>query len=157
MPLRAKKPRAWTNEYARHGTQTLLAALEIATGKVVAQVRESAAENGLLEFYGRRRESYSHGELHVVLDNLNIHQNEAAQQWLLRHPRVHFHYTPTQASWMNMIECFFSILTRQALTQSVQRSKKNLKDFLLRYLKKYSQNPTPFTWTRGPEHFQRRG
>src|SRR5664280_2873440 len=84
-----------------------------------------------------------------------IHKNEAAKQWLLRHPRVHFHYTPTHASWMNMIECFFSILTRQALTQSVQRSKKELKDFLLRYLKQYSHNPTPFTWTKGPEHFQR--
>src|SRR5664280_875137 len=89
------------------------------------------------------------------VDNLNIHKNEAAKQWLLRHPRVHFHYTPTHASWMNMIECFFSILTRQALTQSVQRSKKELKDFLLRYLKQYSHNPTPFTWTKGPEHFQR--
>jgi transposase len=59
-----------------------------------------------------------------VLDNLNIHKNEAAKQWLLSHPRVHFHYTPTHASWMNMVECFFSILTRQALTQSVHRSKK---------------------------------
>ena|ERR1700677_3055162 len=66
-----------------------------------------------------------------------------------------FSLHPTHASWMNMIECFFSILTRQALTQSVQRSKKELKDFLELYLKKYSQNPTPFTWTKGPEHFQR--
>jgi transposase len=76
-----------------------------------------------------------------------MRKNEAAKQWLLRHPRVHFHYTPTHASWMNMIECFFSILTRRALTQSVQRSKKDLKDLLLRYLKKYSEDPTPFTWT----------
>src|SRR5204863_216604 len=82
-------------------------------------------------------------------------KNEAAKQWLLRHPRVHFHYIPTHASWMNMIECFFSILTRQALTQSVHRSKKDLKDFLHRYLKKYSENPTPFTWTKAPEHLQR--
>src|ERR1700683_3375333 len=66
-----------------------------------------------------------------------------------------FSLHPTHASWMNMIECFFSILTKQALTQSVQRSKKDLKDLLLRYLQKYSQNPTPFTWTKGPEHFQR--
>src|SRR5258708_33399140 len=92
---------------------------------------------------------------HVVLDNLNIHKNDAAKQWLLRHPRVHFHYTATHASWMNLIECFFSILTRQALTHSVHRSKKDLKEFLLRYLEKYSKNPTPFTWTKGPEHFQR--
>jgi transposase len=155
LPLRAKKPRGWTNEYVRHGTQTLLAALEIATGKVVAHVRDRRTTVDFLNFMDDVVKSYPLGELHVVLDNLNIHKNEAAKQWLLRHPRVHFHYTPTHASWMNMIECFFSILTKQALTQSVQRSKKDLKDFLLRYLKKYSQNPTPFTWTKGPEHFQR--
>lgn len=155
LPLAAKKIRAWTNEYVRHGTQTLLAALEIATGKVVAQVRDRRTTVDFLSFMDAVVKSYPLQELHVVLDNLNIHKNEAAKQWLLRHPRVHFHYTPTHASWMNMIECFFSILTRQALTQSVQRSKKELKDFLLLYLKQYSQNPTPFTWTKGPEHFQR--
>lgn len=155
LPLRAKKRRAWTNEYVRHGTQTLLAALEIATGKVVAHVRDRRTTVDFLSFMDDVVKSYPLGELHVVLDNLNIHKNEAAKQWLLRHPRLHFHYTPTHASWMNMIECFFSILTKQALTHSVQRSKKDLKDFLLRYLKKYSQNPTPFTWTKGPAHFQR--
>jgi transposase len=155
LPLRAKKPRAWTNEYVRHGTQTLLAALEIATGKVVAHVRDRRTTVDFLSFMDEVVKSYPLGALHVVLDNLNIHKNEAAKLWLLRHPRVHFHYTPTHASWMNMIECFFSILTKQALTKSVQRSKKDLKDFLLRYLKQYSQNPTPFTWTKGPEHFQR--
>src|SRR6267378_2451813 len=155
LPLSAKKPRSWTNEYVRHGTQTLLAALEIATGKVVAHVRDRRTTVDFLGFMDDVVKSYPVRELHVVLDNLNIHKNEAAKQWLLRHPRVHFHYTPTHASWMNMIECFFSILTKQALTQSVHRSKKELKDFLLRYLKKYSENPTPFTWTKGPEHFQR--
>lgn len=155
LPLRAKKIRSWTNEYVRHGTQTLLAALEIATGKVVAHIRDRRTTVDFLSFMDEVVKSYPQGELHVVLDNLNIHKNEAAKQWLLRHPRVHFHYTPTHASWMNMIECFFSILTRQALTQSVQRSKKDLKNFLELYLKKYSQNPTPFTWTKAPEHFQR--
>jgi transposase len=155
LPLGAKKPRAWTNEYVRHGTQTLLAALEIATGNVVAHVRDRRTTVDFLNFMDDVVKSYPVRELHVVLDNLNIHKNEAAKQWLLRHPRVHFHYTPTHASWMNMIECFFSILTRQALTQSVQRSKRDLKDFLLRYLKQYGENPTPFTWTKGPEHLQR--
>jgi transposase len=152
LPLRAKKPRSWTNEYA---TQTLLAALEIATGKVIAHVRDRRTTVDFLSFMDDVLKSYPSHELHVVLDNLNIHKNEAAQQWLLRHPRVHFHYTATHASWMNMIECFFSILTRQALTQSVQRSKKDLKEFLLRYLKKYSENPKPFTWTKGPDKLQR--
>src|SRR5438270_1730889 len=155
LPLSAKKPRSWTNEYVRHGTQTLLAALEIATGKVVAHVRDRRTTVDFLSFMDEVVKSYPSSELHVVLDNLNIHKNEAAKQWLLRHPRVHFHYTPTHASWMNMIECFFSILTRQALTQSVQRSKRDLKDFLLGYLKQYGENPTPFTWTKGPEQLQR--
>src|SRR5271167_4749261 len=155
LPLSAKKPRSWTNEYVRHGTQTLLAALEIASGQVVAHVKQRRTSVNFLRFLKDVVEAFLRPELHMVLDNLNIHKNQAAQCWLKRHPRVHFHYTPTHASWMNMIECFFSILTKQALTQSVQRSKKDLKDFLLRYLKKYSQNPTPFTWTKGPEHFQR--
>ena len=155
LPLRARKPGAWTNEYVRHGTQTLLAALEIATGKVVAPVRDRRTTVDFLSFMDDVVKSYPVNALHVVLDNLNIHKNEAAKQWLLSHPRVHFHYTPTHASWMNMVECFFSILTRQALTQSVHRSKKELKEFLIRYLKRYSENPTPFTWTKGPEHLQR--
>src|SRR6266700_4167137 len=134
LPLSAKKPRSWTNEYVRHGTQTLLAALETATGKVVAHIRDRRTTLDFLSFMDDVLKSYPVRELHVVLDNLNIHKNEAAKQWLLRHPRVHFHYTPTHASWMNMIECFFSILTKQALTQSVQRSKKDLKDLLIRYL-----------------------
>jgi transposase len=155
LPLRTKKPRAWTNEYVRHGTQTLLAALEIATGKVVAHVRDRRTTVDFLSFMDDVVKAYPVNELCVVLDNLNIHKNEAAKQWLLSHPRVHFHYTPTHASWMNMVECFCSILTRQALKQSVHRSKKELKDFLIRYLQKYSENPTPFTWTKGPEHLQR--
>src|ERR1700686_3452427 len=136
LPLRAKKPRSWTNEYARHGTQTLLAALEIATGKVVAHVRDRRTTVDFLSFMDDVVKAYPVNELCVVLDNLNIHKNEAARQWLLSHPRVHFHYTPTHASWMNMVECFFSILTRQALKQSVHRSKKELKEFPLRYLNK---------------------
>jgi transposase len=155
LPLSARKPRAWTNEYKRYGTQTLLAALEIATGKVVAHVRDRRTTVDFLSFMDEVVKSYPVREVHVILDNLNIHKNDAAKQWLLNHPRVHFHYTPTHASWMNMIECFFSILTRQALTQSVHRSRKELKDFLLRYLEKYKENPTPFTWTKGPEHLQR--
>ena len=155
LPLRAKEPRTWTNEYVRQDTQTLLAALEIATGKVVAHVRDHRTTVDFLGFMDDLVKSYPLRQLHVILDNLNIHKNEAAKQWLLHHPRVHFHYTATHASWMNTIECFFSLLTRQTLTHSVQRSQKDLRDLLHRYLKKYSENPTPFTWTKGPEHFQR--
>lgn len=155
LPLRAKKPRSWTNEYVRHGTQSLLAALEIATGKVLAHVKQRRTSVNFLRFMEEVVAAYPEKALHVVLDNLNIHKNEAAQKWLRRHPRVHFHYIPTHASWVNLIECFFSILTRQGLTQSVDQSKRQLKDFLLHYIDNYNQYCTPFVWTKGPEKLQR--
>src|SRR6267378_2343599 len=154
LPLRAKKPRAWTNEYVRHGTQTLIAALEIATGKVVAHVRNRRTSVIFLRFMNDVVRAYGHRELHVVVDNLNIHKNEAARRWLGRHKQVQFHYTPTHASWVNLIECFFSILSKQGLAHSVQRSKQDLKDLLHRFLASYNTTCSPFTWTKGPEQLQ---
>src|ERR1035437_2305652 len=124
LPLSAKKPRSWTNEYVRHGTQALLAALEIASGQVVAHVKQRRTSVNFLRFLKDVVEAFPKQELHMVLDNLNIHKNAAAQRWLKRHPRVHFHYTPTHASWVNMVECFFSILGKQGLSQSVHNSKR---------------------------------
>src|SRR5713226_4042043 len=123
LPLSAKKPRSWSNEYVRHGTQTLLAALEIASGQVVAHVKQRRTSVNFLRFLKDVIAAFPEHELHMILDNLNIHKNEAARRWLQRHPRVHFHYTPTHASWVNMVECFFSILGKQALSQvSILRS-----------------------------------
>lgn len=155
LPLRAKKPRSWTNEYVRHGTQTLLAALKIATGEVIGHVRQRRTSVNFLNFMDEVVVACPDLELHVILDNLNIHTNAAARRWQERHPRVHFHHTPTHASWTNLIECFFSILRRQGLSQSVHRSKDELKDFLRRYLAHYNEYCTPFHWTKGPEKLQR--
>jgi transposase len=155
LPLRAKKPQSWTNEYVRHGTQTLIAALEIATGKVVAHVRNRRTSLNFLRFMNDVVRAYPNRKLHVVVDNLNIHKNEAARRWLSRHQQVRFHYTPTHASWLNLIECFFSILSKQGLAHSVQRSKQDLKELLLRFLASYNETCNPFTWTKGPEQLQR--
>jgi transposase len=155
LPLRAKKPRRWTNEYVRHGTQTLIAALEIATGKVVAHIRNRRTSMNFRRFMNEVVRAYPDCQLHVVADNLNIHKNQALRRWLSRHPRVHFHYTPTHASWVNLIECFFSILSKQGLAHSVQRSKQDLKDLLQRFLASYNATCGPFTWTKGPEQLQR--
>src|SRR6266404_2722032 len=155
LPLRAKKPQSWTNEYVRHGTQTMIAALEIATGKVVAHVRNRRTSVNFLRFMNDVVRAYSNRELHVVVDNLNIHKNEAARRWLGRHPQVCFHYTPTHASWVNLIECFFGILSKQGLAHSVQHSKQELKELLHRFLAHYNETCNPFTWTKGPEHLQR--
>src|SRR5271169_3341235 len=155
LPLSAKKPRAWTNEYVRHGTQTLLAALKVATGEVLAHVRQRRTSVNFLHFLDDVVAACSEVDLHLILDNLNIHKNQAAQEWLVRHPHVHCHYTPTHASWMNLIECFSSILTRRGLQQSVHRSKQELKEYLERFIQHYNQSCSAFVWTKGPEHLQK--
>lgn len=155
LPLRARRPRTWTNEYVRHGTQALLAALEVATGRVIGHVKDRRTSINFLRFMDEVVAAFPQRDLHVVLDNLNIHKNAAAQRWLKRHPRVHFHYTPTHASWVNLIEVFFSILGKQGLSQRVDRSKVSLRTFLLQYLDQYNQTSAPFTWTKGPEKLQR--
>src|SRR3989442_4576952 len=91
LPLRAKKPRSWTKEYVRHGTQTFLTALEIATGQVLAEVKQPRTSVNVLQFLKDVIAAFPEHELHMILDNLNIHKNEAARRWLQRHPRVHFH------------------------------------------------------------------
>ena len=95
LPLSAKKPRSWTNEYVRHGTQTLLAALEIASGEVVAHIKQRRTSVNFLRFMNDVVAAFPQRQLHVVIDNLNIHKNAAAQRWLKKHPQVHFHYIPT--------------------------------------------------------------
>lgn len=155
LPLRAKHPRSWTSEYVRHGTQALLAALEIATGQVLAHVKQRRTSVNFLRFMNDVVAAFPQRELHVILDNLNIHKNPAAQRWLRRHPRVHFHHTPTHASWANLIECFFSILGKQGLAHSVHHSRRELKESIERFIAHYNQNCSPFTWTKGPEKLQR--
>jgi transposase len=154
LPLRAQRPRTWTNEYVRHGTQALLAALEIATGRVIGHVKDRRTSKNFLRFMNDIVAAFPNRDLHIILDNLNIHTNAAAQRWLKRHPLVHFHHTPTHASWANLIECFFSILGKQGLSQRVDRSKKSLREFLLEYLAAYNETSGPFTWTKGPEQLQ---
>lgn len=121
----------------------------------MAHVKQRRTSVNFLRFLNEVVEAFPDQELHMVLDNLNIHKNAAAQRWLKRHPRVHFHYTPTHASWVNMVECFFSILGRQGLSQSVHSSKRQRKEFLLNYIAHNNENPRPFLWTKGPEKLQR--
>ncbi len=139
----------------RHGTRTLLASLEIATGRVTAWVNKTRKANDFLTFMNRVVRTYPGQRLCVVLDNLNTHKGKGVERWLAQHPKVSFHYTPTHASWVNLIECFFSILTRQGLQQSVHRSNKQLTEFLYAFVKEYNHRCGPFEWTRGPEKLQR--
>jgi transposase len=111
-------------------------------------VRDRRTFVNFLRFMNDLVRAYGHRELHVV-DNLNIHKNEAARRWLGRHKQVQFRYTPTHASWVNLIECFFSILSKQGLAHSVQHSKRDLKHLLHRFLASYNQTCNPIDLDQG--------
>lgn len=155
LPLKAKKPRAWTNEYVRHGTRTLLACLNVQTGEIVAEVTKRRTSKDFLSFMNTVVKQFPKRRLCVVLDNLNTHKNQSAKDWLEEHPQVTFHYTPTHASWVNLIECFFSILTRKGLQQKAFRSVKELDKFLNLFIHEYNVHCGPFEWTAGPKKLKK--
>lgn len=155
LPLRAKKPQAWSNEYVRHGTRCLLAAVEIATGKATTWVNKTRKTEDFIKFMGMVVRAYPGRRLCVIMDNLNTHKGKAAQEWITNHPLVTFHYTPTHASWVNLAECFFSIVSKQALGQAVHRSGKELERALKEFVDQYNKQAGPFVWTKGPEKLQK--
>jgi len=152
LPFSGKKPPRWTHEYVRHGTQTLWAALEISRGQVVAHGKQRRTAVNFLRFLENVMAAFPERELHMVLDHLNVHQNPGARNWL--HPGVHFHSTPTHAAWVNVVECFFTIMGKRAPSQSAHTSKPQLKEFLLDYIARNKENPRPFLWTKGPEKLE---
>lgn len=155
LPLRSGKPKAWTNEYVRHGTRTMLAATDVATGRVTAWVNKTRKTEDFITFMNKVVRRYRNKDLYVVLDNLNTHNGRAATDWLRQHPRVSFHYTPTHASWVNLVECFFSILTRRGLQHAVHRSVRHLEKFLDDFVQQYNKTCGPMIWTKGPEKLHR--
>jgi transposase len=133
--------------YKRHGTSTLFAALEVATGQVRVAHRSRRRRRQFLEFMNDVAAQHPDTELHVILDNLNTHKPKH-DRWLERHPRVHFHFIPTYSSWLNMVEAWFSILSRQALRNLSATSVRQLRGAIDRFAKAYSETATPFEWTK---------
>jgi hypothetical protein len=115
LPVRPGQPERQTFDYVRHGTTTLFAALEVATGRVTDACTERHRHQEFLAFLQQVAAAYPCRELHVVVDNLATHKHPAVRAWLQRHRRVQLHFTPTSGSWLNLVEAFFSIITRQAV------------------------------------------
>src|SRR3954454_16795972 len=111
LPVRPGHPEAATFDYLRHGTTTLFAALEVATGRVTDACTDRHRHQEFGAFLRRVAAAYPRRELHVVVDNYATHKHPAVRAWLARHPRVHLHFTPTSGSWLNLVEAFFSIIT----------------------------------------------
>jgi transposase len=148
LPLRPGLPEGRTHDYRRHGTTSLYAALEIATGQVLAEChpRHRAAE--FLAFLRRIVREYPAGQLHLVVDNSSTHTTPEVARWLARHRRVHLHFTPKGASWMNLVESWFSILTRQQVRRGSFASVPELVAAIERFVASYNQRAQPFVWTK---------
>jgi transposase len=143
--------RGFSHEYKRHGTTTLFAALEVATGMVRVGHYPRRRRREFLDFMNQIVANYPDRELHVILDNLNTHKPKH-DRWLAKHPLVHFHYTPTHASWLNQVECWFSILWRQALKGLSVTSVREIRKAIDAFIDAYSKNAHPFEWTKSVVH-----
>ncbi|MBW1845683.1 MAG: IS630 family transposase [Deltaproteobacteria bacterium] len=137
----------YNHEYKRHGTTTLFAALNIATGQVNAGHYNRRRRKEFLDFMNSVIAEYQDKEIHVILDNLKTHKPKH-ERWLPRHKNVHFHYTPTHASWLNQIEIWFSILTRKALRGTSFVSVKQLRKAISNFIESYNKDATPFEWKK---------
>ena len=150
LPLRPGVPARQTHDSTRHGLTSLYAALEVASGAVIGTCTERHTGADFLRFLKVLGRRYRTRDLHVILDNSSTHKTPDVRAWIAAHPRVHFHCTPTGASWLNMVEAWFSILTRK----SVRRGSFDTVQALVRHIKQYiahwNTNPTPFVWTREP-------
>ena len=123
LPMDLGQPERQTHNYVRHGTLDLFAALNVATGEVLARCKQKHRAHDFVAFLGEIDASVAPDlQIHVVLDNLSTHKASAVHRWLLRHPRFHLHFTPTYASWLNLVERFFGLLTANALKRGSHTS-----------------------------------
>ena len=145
-----KKGRAgtMTHDYKRHGTTTLFAALNVLDGTVIGQCMQKHRHQEFIRFLNKiNRATPKHLALHLIVDNYAAHKTPEAKRWLKRHPRFHLHFTPTSASWLNLVERFFAEITRKRIRRGVFHSIVELQMAINDYLDQHNADPTPFVWT----------
>jgi transposase len=148
LPLRPGLPERATHDYVRHGTTTLFAALEVATGKVTDACYDRHGKAEFLDFLKKVARAYPRRQLHIVVDNYHTHKHADIQAWLAKHPRITLHFTPTSGSWLNLVEVFFGIITRQASRRGSFTSVKQLTDAIRRFIDGWNERCHPFAWTK---------
>ena len=148
LPMRPGIPEKQTHDYVRHGTTTLFAALEVATGRVEQACLPRHRHQEFLTFLKQVAKAYPRRRLHLVVDNYATHKHPTVKAWLARHPRITLHFTPTSGSWLNMVEIFFGIITRQAIRRGSYDSVKDLIAAIGRFIDGWNERCHPFTWTK---------
>jgi len=147
LPLRPGQPERRTHDYYRHGTLSLFAALEVATGRVISTTHTKHRTREFLAFLRQiEREVPAKLEIHAVLDNYATHKTEAVESWLAKHPRWHLHFIPTHSSWLNQVERFFAKITNERIRRGVFRSVAELQTAIESYITTHNDNARPFKW-----------
>jgi len=148
LPLRPGVPTRQSHDYIRNGTTSLFAALDVATGKVIASFHRRQRHQEFLRFLERVDESVPENfDIHLVMDNYGTHKMPKVKRWFARRPRYHLHFTPTSASWLNQVERFFGLLTERRIRRGTFGSVRELESAIRDYLAHHNQDPKPFTWT----------
>jgi transposase len=151
LPLKKGRAGTMTHDYKRHGTTTLFAALDIATGKVIGACLPRHRTKEFLAFLKKvDRETPAHREVHLILDNYGTHKAPEVKTWLARHLRFKLHFTPTSSSWINLVERLFAEITRQRIRRGVFTSVAELEVAILDWIAQRNANPRPFSWTATP-------
>ncbi len=152
LPMDLGRAERHTHDYFRHGTVSLFAALDVATGEVLGRCHARHTHKEFLAFLKQIEERTPAGlDIHAVLDNYATHKTDAVVRWLARHPRWHLHFIPTHSSWLNQVERFFAELTRKRLQRESFTSVVQLRCAIRDYLKTHNTNPRPFNWTASAE------
>ena len=148
LPMKKGRCGTFTHDYKRHGTTTLFAALSMLDGTVIGECHGRHRHQEFLKFLRQLHRAFPRClALHLILDNYGTHKHPAVRAWLAAHPRFTLHFTPTGASWLNLVESWFSQLTQKRLRRGVFRSVPELIAAINAYLQHYNQTPTPFVWT----------
>jgi len=152
LPLKKGRAATMTHDYKRHGTTTLFAALDTRTGLVIGQCQPRHRAKEFIRFLGKiDRATAKHLDLHIVLDNYAAHKTAEVKAWLAKHPRFHLHFTPTSASWLNLVERFFAEITTKRIRRGTFASVAELKAAIHDYLDRHNAEPKPFVWTKSAD------
>lgn len=152
LPLAPGIPERRTHDYMRHGTTTLFAALDIATGEVIGQLHRRHRSNEFLKFLHTIDDNVpAQLDVHLVMDNYGTHKTPKVRAWFARHPRFQVHFTPTSASWLNQVERWFATLTQKQIRRGTHRSTRQLEQAIRQYLEIYNTQPQPFAWTKSAD------
>jgi len=152
LPLAPGIPERRTHDYARHGTTTLFAALDIATGEVIGELHRRHRSAEFLQFLRTIEATVPEDlDVHLVMDNYGTHKTPSIKSWFARHPRFQVHFTPTSASWLNQVERWFATLTERYIRRGTHRSTRQLEQAIKQYLEINNANPKPFAWSKSAD------